>query len=36
VLLAGVRWFPRGTAGLAAARREAGTLEAEEARRGQS
>jgi len=32
VLVAGVRWFPRGTGGLADARREAGALEAEESR----
>jgi EmrB/QacA subfamily drug resistance transporter len=33
VLLAGVRWFPRGTASMVDARREAGAIEAEETRR---
>ena len=33
VLLAGLRWFPKGTGGMADARREAGTIEAEESRK---
>jgi hypothetical protein len=33
VLAAGIRWFPRGTGGLAAAKREEGAIAAEESRR---
>jgi hypothetical protein len=33
ILAAGYAWFPRGTAGLADAKREAGAIEAEEGSR---